>query len=118
MLEVINWFKSTGSVESILVNALESLLANIVLILLAAPWKWFRKPKQIGLNGKISVEYWRLFGGRSVPILMKLFDRTHEVVEPLKARATLLVSFGSFTANNASGFNQSASSTKSYGNEN
>lgn len=80
MDKVLSWLGNSVNLESIFVNTMGSLLAAIILIIITAPWKWFSKPKQIGLNGKVSVEYWRLFGGRSVPILMKLFDRTHEVV--------------------------------------
>lgn len=79
-LDLISWIKNFWNSKDVFTNTVGSVLSTIVIALIILPWKWFRKPKQVGLNGKISVEYWRLFGGRSVPLLMKLFDQTHIVV--------------------------------------
>ncbi len=66
--------------KEIITGTIGSILGAIGFASIVYIWRKFKTRNQIGLDKKIAIEYWRLFGGRSVPLLMKLLSEPHKLI--------------------------------------
>lgn len=74
-----DFIRDLWNTKDVFTNTIGSVLSTIFIATIVFIWKKNNSKQQVGLDGQIAVEYWRLFGGRSVCLIMKLFEHRHVI---------------------------------------